>query len=370
MTTDLLPGVTLTQIPVLPNATLNEASLYPCLVSPLYRVVTKKKVQDSGTFVGITPATFDYPVIDAGAIVDQSTVVVSVSNAVLAFYTTQTGALPANPAPTSLSQLNGFWAGTISFALTLQAQGQTLQNNVFRHSAGAFVSAGVQAGDIVKQNAAGGYSYVIAHVVNETTLIFTTPINMSYSGTDTGYRITRVIASQELPSANHSSDSTQVTVNSFVTDSGGTFLSGEVNLSYRALRTDKTGLFTFTSLDEVQAMMETTSIQNKLGYFIEKGVIPANGNSTSFMVYILTADNSTSYLNALGDLTGTQTYMFVPLCDNLYDAALVKNAFKSNMGVMSAPPQSAFRVLLTDAPAISPVAILGTSVVSLNTTAG
>jgi hypothetical protein len=364
---DLLPGVTLVQIPALPTATLNEIELYPCLVAPLYRVVTEKKVRDNGVLPVVSsgsPLVISYPVVDAGAIIDQSTVVVTLKNSTLKYLSPSTGAKPANASPTSLAQLNGLWSGIIPFALTMGTKGQTSQNNVFIDTNATFITSGVKTGDILTANA-GGYSYIIETVVDENTLIFTGPINMTFTGTDTGYNITTQVTSWVLGSLYYTVSSTGISITSFVNGSGGTFTSAEIDISYRALRKDLTGLQTFTSLDQVNTVMETSSLQNKLGYFIANAVIPANGNVIAFTAYILPDDTSAAYLAALEDLMGTQTYMLVPLCDNLSDSDAVKAAYRTNVDVMSGENQSAFRILVTDPSALQVVKTLTSAAIAL-----
>jgi hypothetical protein len=364
---DLLPGVTLVQIPALPTATLNEIELYPCLVSPLYRVVTEKSIRDHGTLPVVSVGSeYDktYPLVDAGAVIDQSTVVVTLKNAVVKYLAPVTGAKPADVTPATLAELNGLWSGIVPFALTMGTKGQTAQNNVFIDPAATFITSGVKPLDILTANS-GGYSYVIETVVNETTLIFTGPINMTFTGTDTGYNIATAVESWPLSSLNYTTSETGISISSWSNGAGGTFLSAELAISYRALRKDLSGLQTFTSLDQVNSIMETTSVQNKLGYFIKNAVIPANGNVIAFTAYILPDDTSAAYTAALEDLMGKQTYMLVPLCDNLADAAAIKTAYKGNAVAMSGENQSAFRILVSDTPALTFQSALASGSVAL-----
>ena len=371
MTATPLPGVTLTQTSVAPSISLNEAELYPCLVSPVYRVVAGEQIFPAATAANNylptvsseVPLNLNYPVMDPGAVIDLVTYppIVTLNNAIHKYLTTSTGALPGTLPPTSLANLNGFYAGafplTVGAQLPYASQGQTLQNNLFVDSAATFITKGVKAGDILTANPGSPivppatssiYSYVIQAVVNQTTLILARPIQATFTGTDTGYNICRTETSWNLGSLYWSADQFGIHISSWSDGLSGSFLSGNITVSYRALRSDLSGLYKFTSLAEVQALMETTSPQNKLGYFIQNAIIPANGNTRDFQVYILTSDNSSAYINALSNLMKDTSYMFVPLCDNLSDAQLVRNTYKANMDAMSAPAESAFRVVFLD----------------------
>lgn len=321
---DQLPGVTLQQISVAPNNTLAEAELYPVLVAPVYRVTTKKMARANGPLASggvtqsYTPVVASYPYLDPGAVVDLNSVLVTIVDGVVQVL--------ASAAGVTTTGTNG---------------------NIFNDATQDFLAAGIAAGDTL--NVVMGTS-VAKYVIDGVQLhALTLDYPALTAGTALSYYITRNITSWLLSSDQYVPTATDVTLTTVYNNGDFQFISGEIQLSYRALRADLTGLKTFTSLSDVQAVMETNDRQNKLGFFIQYGVIPANGNSTAFQVYCLGANTSSAYLNALADLVGhTESYMLVPLCDDLEDSQTVKNAYKSNVDVMSEPDDSTFRLLVQD----------------------
>lgn len=315
-----LPGVQLEQIPVLPNVTLNDAALYATIVAPLYRNVVNKMARENQAFPvgGVTVGdniVLDYPIKDAGAVIDLSSIQVHVVDGVLEWLVKATG---------SKGKLT---AGESTF--------EDLNTD--------FLVEGIKAGDTFIVGGTLNDKYIIKtvaqHTLTFTSLIFRT-INPT---TDGGYSITRKVSDWLLSSDSYTATQDNIDVTS-ATNGSKTFLSGQFNLTYRALRKDKVGLYKYNSLDEVLADMEVDSLQNKLGYFIQNGIIPANGNSTSFMVYILDEDSSAAYMAALSELIGNkQIYMLVPLSNDTD----VKNAYRSHVKLVSEPIESAFRVLFT-----------------------
>jgi hypothetical protein len=317
-TNDALPGVQLTQVNAPSTATLVDTQLFPVYVAPLYRIVANKQVLANAPFVDVTigtPVLIDYPVIDPGAIVDLTSVLITIKNGVLQLLLKATGAA-------------GFVAG----------------NKTFTDNATDFIAAGVKAGDtvVVGDGSTQLGSYIVESVAQHI-LTFTYPVYMTFTGTDNGYYITRVISSWLLSTDNYVASLTEVTINS-LTSGSNAFLSGEIDISYRALRTDKSGLVKYTNISDIFADMEVSSIQNKLGYYIENAVIPDNGGAIAFYVYYLNQDNDLAYLAALDDLTNASNiYMYVPLSDS----EIVVNAYASNAQVLSDPENSQFRMLLT-----------------------
>ena len=84
--TDLLPDVRVEEITVAPSAPLVEVSLTPTLVGPCYRVVRGNTIVPQGAFNGSIPEV-TYPILDPGAIVDYSSVALTVVNAVVQVFT-------------------------------------------------------------------------------------------------------------------------------------------------------------------------------------------------------------------------------------------------------------------------------------------
>jgi hypothetical protein len=332
-----LPGVQLEQIPVLPNVTLNDAALYATIVAPLYRNVVNKMARANQAFPvgGISVGNhvvIDYPIKDAGAVIDLSSIQVYVVDGILEWLVNATG---------SKGKL-------------------TAGEDTFEDLNTDFLALGVLPGDTFIVGGTLNDKYIVKtvaqHILTFTYAIFRT-INPT---TDAGYSITRKVSSWLLASDSYTATQAHVDVTA-ATNGSKIFLSGQFNFTYRALRKDKVGLYKYSNLDEVLADMEVSSIENKLGYFIQNGVIPANGNSTSFLVYILDEDSSTAYMAALSELIGDKRiYMLVPLSND----ADVKNAYRSHVKVVSAPEESAFRVLFT-----SPESLIATSVLAEGTKA-
>jgi hypothetical protein len=332
-----LPGVQLEQIPVLPNVTLNDAALYATIVAPLYRNVVDKMARDNQAFPvgGISIGNnviIDYPIKDSGAVIDLSSIQVYVVNGILEWLVSATG---------SKGKL-------------------TAGEYTFEDPNTDFLALGVLPGDTFIVGGTLNDQYIIKnvdqHILTFTYAIFRT-INPT---TDGGYSITRKVSRWLLSSNSYTATQDHVNITS-ATNGSKIFLSGQFNFTYRALRKDKVGLYKYSSLDEVLADMEVDSIENKLGYFIKNGIIPANGNSTSFLVYILDEDSPAAYMAALSELIGDKRiYMLVPLSND----TSVKNAYRSHVKVVSAPEESAFRVLFT-----SPESLVTTSVLAEGTKA-
>ena len=324
-----LPGVQLTQIPVLPNATLNDAALYATIVAPLYRNVINKMAKANEAFPvgGVTignDIVIDYPVKDAGAVIDLSSIQVLVVDGVLEWLVKATGS-----------------KGVLSASDTTFTDPNT-----------DFLALGVLPGDTFIVGGTLNDKYIIK-TVEQHTLTFTYVVFRTINPTtDGGYSITRKVSNWLLSSDSYTATQTNIDITS-IANGSKIFLSGQLNLTYRALRKDKLGLVKYSSLDEVLADMEVDSLQNKLGYFIQNGIIPANGNSTSFLVYILSEDSSAAYMAALSELIGNkQIYMLVPLSND----SDVKNAYRSHVKIVSEPIESAFRILFT-----SPEKVITTS---------
>lgn len=325
MNTDPMPGVQVTQTAVLPNASLGNAKLNATFVAPLYRVVKDAIVFTNAPFPTVTslvPLIKEYPIIDPGATVDLSSVVITLKNALVKWLVVVSGALP-------VSDIGGFVAGS----------------STFNDPNTDFIAAGILAGDIVVVG--DGTSplgqYVVAdNGVTQHTLTFTYPVYMSFIGTDTGYFVTRLLSSHPLSSSYFTTTQDNIKINSLAMGSQD-FISGEIDISYRALRADKTGLVTYQNIDEVLADMEVDSIQNKLGYYIANGIIPANGNTTQFEVFFLQDDTSVAYLQALDQLSlSSDSYMLVPLTDD----PVVIAAYAAHANAASQPSEGMFRILL------------------------
>jgi len=327
MNTDPMPGVQVSQTAVLPNASLGNAQLNATFVAPLYRVVQDSIVFTNASFptvTSLTPLTKNYPVIDPGAIVDLSSVKITIKNAIVKWLTLSTGALPVD-------NVGGFVAGSSTF---------TDPNT-------DFIAEGILAGDtvIVGDGTSPLGQYIVADGgVTQHTLTFSYPVYMSFTGTDSGYSITRLIPSWLLSNSYFTATQDNIAINSLAMGSQD-FISGEIDLSYRALRQDKTGLVTYQNLDDVMADMEVDSIQNKLGFYIAQGIIPANGNTTQFEVFILPDDSQIAYLQALDQLSlSSDSYMLVPLTDD----PVVIAAYASHVETISVPSEGTFRILLAN----------------------
>ena len=325
MNTDAMPGVQVTQTAVSPGASLGAAQLNATFVTPLYRVVENAIVFANGVFPAVTtltPLTIDYPVIDPGAIVDLSSVDITLKNALIKWLTVNSGAL-------AIDGVGGFVAGSQTFS----------------DANTDFIAAGVKAGDVVvvgDGTSALGQYVVADGGIAQHTLTFTYPVYMTFTSSDTGYFITRLLSSWILSNSYFTATVDNVSISSLAIGSQD-FISGEIDISYRVLRTDKSGLVTYQNIDEVLADMEVDSIQNKIGFYIEQGIIPANGNTTQFQVFFLQADTQTAYLEALDQLSlSDNSYMLVPLTDD----EVVINAYATNVELVSEPSEGMFRILL------------------------
>ena len=314
-----LPGVELEQIDVLPSGTLADTQLYPTTVAPLYRVVKNALALANAPFPegGVTlinKITIHYPKVDPGAVIVLSSIVINIVSGIVEWLKPSTGAV-------------GFVAGNDTL----------IDNNV------DFIDAGVLAGDIVTVDYGTFKGSFPVLSVSQHSLQFTYPVYTTFTGTDAGYVITRNIVSSELSSSSY--NATQTSIDIITAEYlSKTILSGEIRISYNALRKDKTGLIKYSNFDDVMADMEVDHIENKLGYYIKNAIIPANGNTTAFLVYILEDDTQDAYINALSDLIGhKEVYMLVPLSND----STVKSTYASHVNVASAPEESAFRVLFT-----------------------
>ena len=346
MSNPALPGVQVTQNAVSPNADLSDAELFATFVTPLYRLVTNHSICDNAPFAANLgadhPILINYPVVDAGAVIDLSSIILTIKDGIVKWLSKTVGALHTVDGSGNVT-VPGFVAGSA----------------VFTDPNTDFLVAGVTAGDVlvVGDGATAIGEYVILSVAQHA-LTFTYPIYMTFTGTDTGYFIKRSVSSWLLGSSCFTSNQTRVSITA-VTMSAKPFLSGEIDISYRALRKDKTGLFKYTNLSDVLADMEVSSIDNKIGYFIEKGIIPANGNTTAFLVYFLDDDTQLAYLNALSDLAShSETYMLVPLTED----STVVAAYATHAAVMSTPEESLFRVVFASTPLVTQLTLAEGSV--------
>ena len=307
-----LPGVQLTQIAVAPNAILQDAEMFATFVGPLHRDVKSKVARANASFP-VGDIVVQYPSVDPGMIIDLDSVKITVIDGVIQWLKPAAGAL-------------AFTAGT----------------DLYVDNVSDFIASGVLPGDVVTPDGALNGAYTVKEVVDAHTLRFTIKVFKTVLDAG-GYTITRKVPSWLLASNLYDATQTEVTVSS-VANGSKLFSSGQLNISYTALRKDKSGiLIKYTSLDEVMVDMDITP-DNKLGYYLAKSVIPANGNSTAFLVYILEEDTDAAYMAALSDLIGhDEIYMLVPLTHNND----VVNAYASHVKAVSDPEESAFRVLFT-----------------------
>ena len=314
-----LPSPSVTQILVRATQNLADADLLSCLVGPLYRVVNKKQILS--TIVGVTlPVTVAYPQLDPGAIVDLSSVKLTLKNA---------HALVANGV-TFLTSTSYFVAGTKSVTIP------------------GLTTTGIKASDILKVASNGG-TYIIDSVSGET-INLTSTIYHTITSSDTGQGTFQVLRKYDSYTTVKDMviDSFGVSVTAFEDDNNYTFQDGVASLSYRALRKDMTGFYEVTNQDTLANDMEIVP-SNPLGFYLNAIINKANGGKTA-LAYVTNDETYSSFSFAFENLA-TSRKPYAISC--LSDSAEVMQLLSTHAFAMSEPDESNFRIALINTPIVT-----------------
>jgi len=284
--------------------------------------------------------TFGFPVLDPGAKVDANSTEIWLKDAWAEWVMTTTG---ANLKVVNNVYQSGFLAGQEFF---VDKTRNFLQDGVLRGDR-------LWVGDVK-----GGNGYYTVDKVEEHTLYFRSGVYKTIpddAGDPTklvGYSILRFYTEFKLDKLDYltyvTTNTVEVDIFAHVTYDQNEnpvshpFYSGQVEVSYRALRADFIGLKRYVSSEEVEADMEN-DVWNPLGFALCRGTFAANGNTRPALAYCLAEDNDSAYIDSLAELaTYKKTYILVPLTQS----SQVANAFAAHVIHMSAQPISYFRITL------------------------
>lgn len=241
-----------------------------CIVGPAYQIV-RDEYAGEYAFGGVT---LDVPGLITGAIVDSSTLKVTIKNA-------------------EVSKL------TIT-GVTLNAG-----DDSYTDSNQDFEALGVKAGDVFYL---AGFKTVIRSVSGSTIYFSdTVPSDLGPADADV-----REIKDVEVSSSDVTYDPETATFT--INTSSGTVHSGQIYVSYKALRTDIANeLLIFNSLTEVQDQLGEISTENPLAY----GVAKALANTTvSVFAMPIESDDFNGYASAFNTLAAEDVYFIVPLTND------------------------------------------------------
>ena len=313
----LSPDVRVQQIPANPTATLVDIDLYPTVVGPCYRVVKEKTIHPDGAISA--PITTSYPTLDPGAIVDTASVVVKIKNAVWSRFGRPSDLTPGVNIPEIV-------------------QDSLVAGKDYYYHPGIHFLNNVSVGDkfAIGTALAPDY-YLVVKTVTDHMLTFETVSNTTVLSPN--FKILQHISNALLSDDNYIASAQHVVISST-----GSFISGEITLSYRALRKDILGLNTFNNLLELEAVMEVDP-QNKLGFNIGLGGFVANGGNRPIIAYIIASESTEDFLAALAELSITsKTYFLIPTSNN----PVVVNAFDAHATTESEWEVSQFRVSMNN----------------------
>ena len=304
------PNVSVYQILTRVSQTLADSQLYPCLVGPLYQVVTNQPLALS---LPVTSAiTISYPNLKIGAVVNTATVSLTAKNAVVEIV-----------APlTSTEHITSMIVGT---------------NNIVADNSTLF--ANVSKGD--KFILASGGEYTINAVSSDfTTLAVVPQIYKAAIGTplfDT-FKILRSYTDDITINLSAPIFTTVSFGFNGLTYQGHRLVGGICNVSYVALRKDLTGFYEVNDLDTLRANIDIDP-KNPLGFYLGNIMLAANGGR-KIIAYIIPDNLDLSYLDAFEDLAIRQdTYFIVPMSTS----TTVINGLTSHVATMSSPENSYFR---------------------------
>jgi len=279
--------------------------------------------------------TFGFPILDPGAKPDPNSTEIWLKDAWAEWISTTTG---ANLAVAGTVYQSGFLAG----------------QNFFVDKTRNFLQDGVKIGDrLWVGEVKGGNGYYIIDKVEQNTLYFRNDVYKTIpAGAAVGYSILRFYSAFQIDSLDYltyvTTDTVEVDIFAHVTyDQNNNpvshpFYSGEVEVSYRALRADFVGLKRYVSSLEVEAVMEN-DVWNPMGFALCRGTFAANGNARPALAYCLAEDTDSAYIDALAELaTYKKTYILVPLTQS----SQVTNAFAAHVVHMSEQASSYFRIAM------------------------
>lgn len=302
-----LPGVSVTQILLRSSQNLANSSMLPCFVGSINQVVTNSPI--NLTFP-ITSATIVYPGLALSAIIETSSIAITINNAYVQIGT---------------SAVTGS---------ALVASG-----NIIQGTTGSFLNA--VAGDSIIFNTLTHGSYTIKSINGDVATIneiisYPAAIADAFIIQRSVGNVTAIIGGASYASSSFTFTSLEY----------GTYniIAGTPYISYIALRKDLTGFYDVTNLDDLKVDMDVT-ISNPLGFYLGTVAPTANGGSET-LAYILTDETDTSYITALSDLSTRQDiYLLVPLSNSTN----VAEAYAAHVTTMSEPASSYFRATLLNA---------------------
>jgi hypothetical protein len=306
-----LPSPSIYQILTRASQDLASADLLACLVGPLNQVETEQAIILT---YPITNTTVTYPNQAVGSVVDTTSVVVKLTNAVIS--------------------LNTLPAGDATGASMVTAGDQTITKS------GAFVSAAV--GDNIIFATAPSTVFTISEVTSDDAVEVEEVPSFDVT-TGTTYTLRRNVGSiTATATATYASTSFTMTALKYLTY---TIVSGSANVSYVALRKDLTGFYELTNADQLAIDMDV-DVLNPLGYYLNTIMLAASGGTKKILAYILDDNTTTAFINALSDLsTRKDPYCLVPLSTN----STVLNAYAAHATAMSLPETSYFRSAILNA---------------------
>lgn len=306
-----LPNPSIYQILTRASQDLVSSDLLACLVGPLNQVETDQAVTLT---YPVSNTVIAYPNQAVGSIVDTSSVVVKVDNAVIS--------------------LNTLVAGDATGASMVTAGDQTITKT------GAFASAA--AGDTIVFAIAPSTTFTIATVTSADSVeVVETPSFDVTTGTT--YTLKRSVGNiTATATATYTNTSFTMTALKYLTY---TIVSGSAKVSYVALRKDLTGFYEVTNADQLQLDMDV-DVLNPLGYYLNTIMLGASGGTKKILAYILDLNTTTAFISALSDLsTRKDPYCIVPLSTN----STVLNAYAAHATAMSQPDVSYFRSAILNA---------------------
>jgi hypothetical protein len=302
----LPPHVSVTQILTRASQNLVNSELLPTYVGSLNQVVNNTPIS---LIYPVTNTTISYLGLKAGAIVNQSSVRITVNNAIVQVST------------------NTISAGVFT-------AGSAIVNQT-----GAFVNT--KAGDLLVLPNNGG-TYTVQSVTSNDSLVLTTPT--SYAPTTGSYTIQRLIPSvnADFGTAVYNSGSFTITQLQY---SGMDILSGSASLSYVALRKDLTGFYSVTNYDQLVADMDIEP-ESGIGFYLGQIALAANGGTT-VLAYITPDNTLASFNKAWSELAvRPDVYFVVPIStDPTINAGAASHAI-----AMADPDIAYFRMAIVNAP--------------------
>ena len=305
-----LPNPAVFQILTRSSQDLANSELLACVVGPLYQVVKDAQV---GITFPVTTSTVSYANLKVGAVPVLSSVKLKVNNGVV--------------------KISADVDATASTMLTAGSNIATLT--------GAFANAAV--GDVLTVSGSLGSFTITEKTSNNSVKLDRVSTTTTSAQT---YHITRSIADGFIvKSTEYSADYQGVDLTAMTDGATHKFVSGDVFLSYTALRKDLTGFYEVDNIDTLAIDMDIDPL-NPLGFYLGQIMFAASGGK-NVLAYIQEDDTDLAFNMALEALETKRTpYMIVPLTTSSarLDAAV------SHASLMSQPEISYFRAAVVNAP--------------------